>query len=57
MNLRTKVLILNASIVLTLLVELHYHSTAIVGVSSLVLLLTVNLAVFIRARRKRRSGK
>lgn len=57
MNIRKRALILNGAIIVTILVELFYHSIMIVGISALVLLVLVNVALFIRAKWERRKGK
>lgn len=57
MNLRKKAILINCCIVLTLMVELRFHSAVIVGISGLAALLTANLALLARARREQRKGK
>ena len=57
MSLRKKAILGNGCILLVLLVELHFHSAVIVGISGLIVLGAANLTLLLQARRKPNSGK
>ncbi len=57
MSLRKRAVILNGSILLTLLIELHFHSGPIVGITALILFVVANAALLARAKRDQHKGK
>jgi len=55
MNLRTKAILINGAILLTLLLELHFHPAQLVGIAALLLIPAANLPLLVRARRNQRK--
>lgn len=57
MSLRTRAIVANGTILVTLLVELYFYSPVIIGISALVLFLVANLTLLFRAKRERKRAK